>query len=359
MASVQGNVPAARIPHAASALALAFALSACQPATDPIGIDSPSAVRDAGARQPRADDLGIVNYLDSRAIQSRVGDTIPSMAARAGISAEDLARHNGLDVGYRPREGELFALPRHATSRPIEDIAASAISSAPMTPYADQPAAGEAGGERDQARHSDPSAAGTDEPVGELAFEEDATLPVPQDRDARTASATGTAAAESGTTAPGSASPAPAPPSSGRPLPRPTETAAAPPSPDLARHRTPPGATRKLLRPVDGSTIRGYSGKAGGNEGIDIAAPAGSVVLAAEDGEIALVAPSKTQENIVLIRHADNLYTVYSRITDIRVAKGDRVGRGDTIGTVVQGDPPMLHFQVRRGTESIDPAPYF
>ncbi len=363
MATAQDLVPAVRILHAVTALALALGLSACQPGPDPIGTDSRPATRDAYELQPHPDNRGIERYNHSQAIRARIGDTIPSMAARAGVPAAELARHNGLNIDYRPREGELLALPRHsAGTRPIEDIAASAIFSSPIAPLEDQSTTADS--DENFPRRSDVAAAelgGADDPDGRLVFEENQTLPVPQDGDRRSASTTvgGTAASGNGTTAPGSASPAPAPPSSGRPLPRPAETAGVPPSPDLVKHRTPQGATRKLLRPVEGSTLRGYSGKAGGNEGIDIAAPAGSAVRAAEDGEIALVAPSKTQENIVLIRHADNLYTVYSRITDIAVGKGDTVARGDTIGTVAQGDPSMLHFQVRRGTESIDPAPYF
>jgi len=42
----------------------------------------------------------------------------------------------------------------------------------------------------------------------------------------------------------------------------------------------------------------------------------------------------------------------------VRVAKGDRVSQGDVIGVVAptEGRDPSLHFEVRRGVESVDPA---
>jgi murein DD-endopeptidase MepM/ murein hydrolase activator NlpD len=37
------------------------------------------------------------------------------------------------------------------------------------------------------------------------------------------------------------------------------------------------------------------------------------------------------------------------------VSKGDSVTRGGTLGKVKSGDPSFVHFEVRRGLESVDP----
>ena len=61
---------------------------------------------------------------------------------------------------------------------------------------------------------------------------------------------------------------------------------------------------------------------------------------------------------ILVIRHADNLLTVYANIDGIKVAKGAAVKRGQSIATVRAGTPSFVHFEVRQGFESVDPTPY-
>ena len=80
---------------------------------------------------------------------------------------------------------------------------------------------------------------------------------------------------------------------------------------------------------------------------------------AAGDGEVALVSEwLGGLGTIVLVRHADDLMTVYGRITDVSVTRGERVSAGEAIGVVAPSDTPELHFEVRRGTQSVDPTPY-
>ena len=110
--------------------------------------------------------------------------------------------------------------------------------------------------------------------------------------------------------------------------------------------------------PVDGDILKPYSGKSGGNEGIDIAALPGTTVKAAQDGEVALISKSVGSSTIVLLRHPDNIYTVYSNVVNVTLKKGEKVRRGQPVGKVADGSPSYLHFEVRRGTESVDPAPF-
>ena len=162
-------------------------------------------------------------------------------------------------------------------------------------------------------------------------------------------------------TAPGVGSPTPVPPSASQPLPDEKVAPAAqvpketPVSPDLGAQRTAASAT-KFVMPVDGKIIRGYT--KGKNDGIDISAGAGSSVKAAADGVIAAITKDTEQVPIVVIRHAGGILTVYAGLDGIKVAKGAKVKRGQTIAAVRAANPAFVHFEVRKGVESVDPLPY-
>jgi murein DD-endopeptidase MepM/ murein hydrolase activator NlpD len=108
--------------------------------------------------------------------------------------------------------------------------------------------------------------------------------------------------------------------------------------------------------PVQGSIIREYA--KGRNDGIDIAAAAGTSVKAAAAGEVAAITRNTDNVPIIVVRHDDGLLTVYANVADLSVAKGDAVTRGQTIAKVRPGNPAFVHFEVRQGFESVDPLPY-
>jgi murein DD-endopeptidase MepM/ murein hydrolase activator NlpD len=165
-------------------------------------------------------------------------------------------------------------------------------------------------------------------------------------------------------TAPGIGTPTPVPPSAATPLPLDEPPAAEiaraaeearPPSPNLATERTTTSSAR-LAMPVQGRVIRTYT--AGRNEGIGIAASAGTAVHAAADGTVAAITQDTDQVPIIVIRHDGNLLTVYANLDNIQVERNARVQRGDTIATVRAASPSFLHFEVREGFESVDPMPF-
>lgn len=112
----------------------------------------------------------------------------------------------------------------------------------------------------------------------------------------------------------------------------------------------------RLQMPVEGRIIRAY--QRGRNDGIGIGAPVGTEVRAAADGTVAAITRDTDQVPILVIRHENNLLTVYANIDNIRVERGTRVTRGQPIATVRRGDPPFLHFEVREGYDSVDPMTY-
>ena len=125
-----------------------------------------------------------------------------------------------------------------------------------------------------------------------------------------------------------------------------------------------PHGNGMFLVPVQGRVISEYGAKPGGqfNDGINIAAKPGDNVRAADAGTV-VYAGNKLSGygNLILIRHDNGYFTVYSHMAENRVAKGARVARGQTIGIVGasgQVRTPQLHFEIRKGTQSLNPDAY-
>ncbi|MBL8644111.1 MAG: M23 family metallopeptidase [Rhodospirillaceae bacterium] len=126
----------------------------------------------------------------------------------------------------------------------------------------------------------------------------------------------------------------------------------------------PPRAAAKLAWPIKGKIISGFgpSGKGLHNDGINIAASAGAEVRAADNGVVAYAGNElKGFGNLLLIKHADGWITAYAHNDKLLVQRGDQVQRGQVISTVGRTgnvDSPQLHFEVRKGTQSLDPMKY-
>lgn len=94
------------------------------------------------------------------------------------------------------------------------------------------------------------------------------------------------------------------------------------------------------------------------HSGVDLSAPEGTPVVAAERGRVVIAANHYFSGNSVFIDHGDDLVTVYFHLARIGVREGEAVERGQVIGTVgstgrVTG--PHLHFGVRWHGARIDP----
>ena len=65
--------------------------------------------------------------------------------------------------------------------------------------------------------------------------------------------------------------------------------------------------------------------------------------------------------NLLLIKHADGWTTAYAHNEKLLVKRGDTVTQGQVIATVGRTgnvDSPQLHFEVRKGTQAMDPMEY-
>ena len=59
-----------------------------------------------------------------------------------------------------------------------------------------------------------------------------------------------------------------------------------------------------------------------------------------------------------MVKHNNDLLTVYANVDNITVKKGDRVRRGQKLAALRGSDNAYVHFEVRQGFESVDPEPY-
>lgn len=95
------------------------------------------------------------------------------------------------------------------------------------------------------------------------------------------------------------------------------------------------------------------------HDGIDISAPAGTPIVAADDGEV--VHSSNTIRgygNMIIIKHQDGFYTIYAHNAENLVKVGDRVKKGDTIarvGNTGNASGYHLHFEIRNNRRPRNP----
>jgi len=150
--------------------------------------------------------------------------------------------------------------------------------------------------------------------------------------------------------------PRPTPKKTGVPRPPKLETEAL--KPKASAHAAGKG---KFDMPVKGDIISGYGPKTGGlyNDGINIAAKAGTPVGAAQNGTVVFAGEGPDgYGTMVLIKHDEGYFTVYSHLSQAKTAAGAHVTRGEIVGRVGATGKvtnPQLHFEIREGTNALDP----
>ncbi len=403
MTSFSKNTPAPVRLRLVLGTSILVALAACDEPLDfdlrglNGGFSTANAATNATADRPRPDARGVISYPNYQVVVAQRGDTLNDVAARVGADPAALARFNGIGADVPLRQGEVVALPTRVAEpspqtgaigtgpiRPapvdVTTLAGNAIDSAPDTtpvaapapaPTPAQPAA-QTGEEPIRHRVERGETAYTiarlyQVPVralaewnglgSDFAIREGQFLLIPVANEAPPRRSTAAAA----TTAPGSGTPTPTPPSAVKPLPEddtgalPAAQPAAEPVADIGK-QTKATDDAAMVYPINGSIIRAYA--KGRNEGIDIKAAPGTSVKAAAAGSVAAITQSADGVPIIVVRHKDNLLTVYANVTDVQVQKGDTVRRGQGIARLRAGDDAYVHFEVRKGFDSVDPTPY-
>lgn len=285
------------------------------------------------------------------------GETLFHIAKGYGLSAEELAQANGLEVTAAltvgtelliPGAVEPAARPSPAAERPTSEAPPVAkVWETAVEPRAGQPLppellrAFETGGKTPADVPFPPELARAfDHPTAPLARPAaPPALPPPPDKTAAVSASIG---------------------------PAPTSEAAAPrASPVAARTAVlgrgslaaaPAGLLQWPLRGV----LYARFGKKGRepHDGIDLAAPAGTPVRTAGEGVVLFAGPQSGYGLIVVVSHEKGLVTVYAHSRDLRVRTGQMVRQGQVIATVGESGKtsgPHLHFEVRVEGEPVDP----
>src|SRR3546814_9585949 len=118
--------------------------------------------------------------------------------------------------------------------------------------------------------------------------------------------------------------------------------------------RRPPRSTRTdTLFPYT-TLFRSPRGKGLHNDGINIQAPRGAPVRAAENGVVVYIGNElRGYGNLVLIQHADGYMTAYGHNDSVLVSRGQKVRRGATLARVRStGNVEKPHLQRTRQISS-------
>lgn len=293
----------------------------------------------------------------------RPGDTLFGLARTYGTTPQAIAAANDLGDRTTLRTGERLVIPGDGSQpappgtaptpadKPDSGALAAAQtpeSSAPSSPVTSTPLPPPGG---------IPAPSTTVTPIVPPAATPEAASPATPE--AASPAATGSEA-ERRLTAPDTASPAqpeaaPAQPSAPT---VPTQTTAASPAAPAD------DGGGRFGWPLRGPLISGFGSRADGvrNDGVNIKADAGTPVHAAASGVVVYAGNElRGFGELLLIRHTDGLTSAYAHNSELLVRRGQRVRRGQVIARVGQTgsvSSPQLHFEIRQGSQPVDPMRY-
>jgi len=272
------------------------------------------------------------------------GDTLFHLASSVGARMQDLARWNGIDEHAPIVVGQQLRLQAPAGSPEAQGNGAVMPASGPE---ADSGPAAEA------VAVPIPLGAGNGVEVRTLDAPPGATAPSAQ---AAVASPAGSpvmppvsaAAAPAPGTGPGAYAPAVTP----SPSPAPAVTVPAPEAKGSAA--TMGAAAAGWIWPTSGAVTANFDSA---RKGIEIAAAEDAPVVAVADGTVSYVGSPRDYGNLIILKHGEELLSVYAHNKTLLVKEGQTVRRGQTIATAgkTPGVPATLHFEVRRNHVPIDP----
>ena len=341
--------------------------------------DTSDAVRKAMKTRPLPDSRGIISYATYEVAVARKGDTIKSIADRLGLKSQNIAAYNGMSSLEKLNDGQLITLPNRTDKRKfklknstsnrnevnVTELASTAIETATSKKKVIKKSTSEQENEPIRHKVSRGETAFTISRLYNVSIRSLADwngldsnytiregqyllIPLPRDK----------IVTEVATVKPGKNSKTPSPPSSAEALPESIpkenlETTSGKSKSSNQPENIEPSNTGQFSYPVNGKIIRDYVKNK--TDGIDISAPEGTPIVAAEKGIVAAITSDTQEVPIIVLKHEGNLLTVYAGIGDIGVKEKEKVLKSQLLGKIRPGNPSFLHFEVRRGFESIDP----
>lgn len=255
------------------------------------------------------------------------GNTVYAISRLYGIPVRAIIEANDLQPPYLLRVGDRLRLPAPRTHRVAKGDTVYSISRRYEVPM------------------SELMRANGITPPFTIVIGQNLIIPGGQSQDTQTASAPKPTVARAPT----------------RPAPPPKRVT---PAQVAALPNPPPRSGRIFQWPVAGQVVLGFGRHDGGshNDGINIAAPRGSRVVAAENGIVAYAGNElRGFGNLLLIKHSDGYMTAYAHNQQLLVTRGQKVSKGQVIARVGSSGnvaSPQLHFEIREGRKAVDPMRY-
>ncbi|MEE8580639.1 MAG: peptidoglycan DD-metalloendopeptidase family protein, partial [Myxococcota bacterium] len=130
------------------------------------------------------------------------------------------------------------------------------------------------------------------------------------------------------------------------------------------------GARRGSLRPpISARIVRGFGRVVDAEfltqtfrKGVEFGAKTGESVRAVAPGEVRFGGWFRGYGKIVIVDHGDRYFTVYGHLSDLGVEVGAFLREGDRIGSSGETGSltgPSLYFEIRQGSQPLDPASWF
>ncbi|MFP5512359.1 MAG: LysM peptidoglycan-binding domain-containing protein [Alphaproteobacteria bacterium] len=301
------------------------------------------------------------------------GDSLYSISRMHNVDVSELTRLNNLSPPYAVQAGQPLRLP--GANDGSGTMVASGVASGGAVPLTPQgaPLGSPAGRGSVQTSELPPPGASSSGGISAT------PLPPPSKPGVAaelTPAQTGQVPADDTTYQPGQAptmlrppgakpAPTPIPAPSAAPAPSAPQQEVAsvpPPKPEPKAEAATPSRGGRFLWPVKGKLISGFGPKPDGlhNDGLNIAAPKGTVVVAADNGVVAYAGNElRGFGNLLLLKHSDGWITAYAHLDKIEVERGASVKRGQAIARVGQTggvSSPQLHFELRKGSQAVDPS---
>jgi lipoprotein NlpD len=113
--------------------------------------------------------------------------------------------------------------------------------------------------------------------------------------------------------------------------------------------------------PTDGPVVAGYGTSSKTQSGIHIGGRIGQDIRAAAGGQIVYAGGGLTgYGQLVIVKHNADYLSAYGHNDFLLVAEGERVKAGQQIARMGTGpgQRPLLHFEIRRDGQPVNPAKY-
>ncbi len=317
-------------------------LGGCGYAEWPPPPDGPSDVN-ARSRPASATPQNSRAFRNASAVYVGKGDTVWALSKRHGVSMRAIIDANGLTPPFLLNVGQRIVLPRGREHQVVKGDTLSEIA-----------------GRYDAGMHELARLNGLKSPYT-IYVGQRLRLPRAGSEPVSTAQAVAPATSTSKP-----AKPAKPPAWASKPTAATAKTApvAARATAPRAVPKPPPVSGKGFLWPVQGRVVSNFGAKPKGfhNDGINIAAPRGTPISAAQNGVVVYAGNElRGFGNLLLIKHSNGWVTAYAHADRLLVRRGDKVGKGQKVATV--GDTgsvtsPQLHFEIRKGKRARNPKKY-